>query len=191
MPKKWICWVANSCTFSILNPLLHHPPTDPKQPPYPPAGVGASFQQAQWAGSGNEIGEATPHSHRESLGDAACEQRRSFCDWRDCPWLTQGWGQEWVASLSCPAVDVQLSSTDGWCVWGQNQGRRGPSWPGSFLTPRDGTVKGTVDTGKTSQKASIPAKTWMYPHKRGTIPPANTCKVYLHGTDTEWGRLVI
>ena len=133
---------TNSCIFSILNPLLHPPPTDPKQPPSPLAGVGASFHQAQWAGSGNEIGEATPHSHRESLGDAACEQRRNFCDWRDCPWFTQGWGQEWAASLSCPAIDAQLSSTDGWCVWGQNQRRRGPSWPGSFLTPRDWHTEG-------------------------------------------------
>lgn len=62
----------------------------------------------------------------------------------------------------------------------------------SSLTPGEWhTLKGTVDAGRTSQKASIPAKTWTAPHKRGTVHPANTCKLYLHGTDIEWGRLEI
>lgn len=53
------------------------------------------------------------------------------------------------------------------------------------------TVKGELWTQEDVTKASIPAKTWMYPHKGDYFIRQNTCKVYLHGTDTEWGRLAI
>lgn len=56
--------------------------------------------------------------------------------------------------------------------------------PGSAQTPRGWhTVEGTVNTRRTSQKASIPAKTWMYPYKWGAIHPTNIFNVYLHRAD--------